>query len=240
MRLFRWKTAGPYEVAFSTRLGGVSEGPFTSLNLSHGPPWWTIADAAGRVEENRTRLCGAIGADDARLALVRQIHSSTVVRATAGGRGVPADGLWTDEPRLPVLALGADCLPVALVRANGPRPAVAVVHAGRIGILRGILEAGVAALGEGRPAAMIGPGIGPCCYEVGEEVRSAYRARFGEGVLRGSHLDLQSAAELTLRGAGCATVERLDLCTACNPELFFSYRRDGIPRGGQGVVAYVC
>jgi 16S rRNA (guanine966-N2)-methyltransferase len=100
------------------------------------------------------------------------------------------------------------------------------------------LEAAVAALG-GRVSAAIGPGIGRCCYEVGDEVAAAYRERFGRAVMRGTRLDLPGAAERALHAAGCASVERFDLCTACNPELFFSYRRDGAPRGGQGVVAYV-
>jgi copper oxidase (laccase) domain-containing protein len=112
------------------------------------------------------------------------------------------------------------------------------LHVGRIGVLAGILEAGVAALG-GKVAAAIGPAIGPCCYEVGAGVADAYRARFGPSALSGRHLDLPSAGERVLREAGVASVERFDSCTVCDPELFFSYRRDGKPRGGQGVVAYV-
>jgi YfiH family protein len=233
MKLFRWQPPGPYEIAFSSRLGGVSEGRFASLNLGR-----KSGDAPARVDENRRRLCAEVGADEARLALGFQIHSAVLNRAEAGLRGVPGDGLWTDEARLPLLALAADCLPVALVRANGRRPAVAVLHAGRRGLLAGVLEAGVAALG-GPVAAAIGPAIGPCCYEVGDDVAEPYRRRFGGGVLRGRNLDLPRAAESALRAAGCVGVERIDLCTACNPDLFFSYRRDGNPRGAQGVVAYV-
>ena len=96
------------------------------------------------------------------------------------------------------------------------------------------------ALAEGRSvAAAIGPSIGPCCYEVGEEVATPYLARFGEGIMRGRNLDLWQAAERTLRSAGVERIERFDLCTACNPELFFSHRRDGKPRGVQGVLASV-
>ena len=166
------------------------------------------------------------------------MHSARVNRAAAGRRGTPGDGLWTDEPGLPLLALTADCVPIALVRSNGDRPAVCVLHAGRIGILGGVVEAGVTALG-GAVAAAIGPAIGPCCYEVGDEVCEPYRARFGAGVMRGRNLDLWRAADLSLRAAGVRSIERVDLCTACHPELFFSYRRDGKPRGGQGVLAYV-
>jgi polyphenol oxidase len=238
MKLLSWDVAGPYTVAFSTRLGGVSERAFESLNLTYGARWWPARDAPDRVDENRRRLCEALAGDDTRLAVNVQTHSTRVNRASPGLRGVGGDGLWTEEAGVPLLALGADCLPVALVRANGARPAAAVLHAGRIGVLEGILEAGVAALG-GRVAAAIGPGIGPCCYEVGESVAAPYRQRFGPGVLRGSHLDLPRAAEQALHEAGCVSVERFDLCTACNADLFFSYRRDGTPRGGQGVLAYV-
>jgi YfiH family protein len=167
-----------------------------------------------------------------------QRHTAIVNRAEPGVRGEIGDGLWTDEPDVPILALGADCALVALARINGDRPAVGVVHAGRIGVLAGALEAGLAALG-GKVAAAIGPTIGPCCYEVGEEVTAAYRARFGSGIVRDGKLDLWRAAEARLREAGAASVERLDLCTCCNPDLFFSYRRDGKPRGGHGVLARV-
>ena len=166
-----------------------------------------------------------------------QLHSSRVNRAEAGAKGTPGDALWTDEPRLPVLALAADCVPVALVRTTG-QPAVAAVHAGRIGILGGVLPEAVRALG-GRAAAAIGPAIGPCCYEVGDEVAAPYRARFGEDIVVAGRLDLWRAAEVALQRAGVERVHRFDLCTACNPELFFSYRRDGVPRGGQGVLALV-
>ncbi|HKA26663.1 MAG TPA: polyphenol oxidase family protein, partial [Gaiellaceae bacterium] len=91
----------------------------------------------------------------------------------------------------------------------------------------------------GTVAAAIGPSIGPCCYEVGEEVAEPYRERFGAGIMEGRNLDLRRAAERELREAGVTQIERFDLCTACNPELFFSHRRDGKPRGVQGVVASV-
>jgi copper oxidase (laccase) domain-containing protein len=130
-------------------------------------------------------------------------------------------------------------VPIALARTNGDVPAVAVLHAGRIGILAGIVEAGIAALGGGKVAAAIGPAIGPCCYEVGEEVEAPYRERFGPEIIKGRNLDLWQAADRTLRAAGVDEIERVDLCTACNPDLFFSHRRDGKPRGVQGVIAYV-
>jgi YfiH family protein len=233
--VIRWERAGPYAVAFTTRLGGVSEGPYASLNLGR-----RTGDDVERVDENRRRVCAELGADAERLALNYQHHSPDVHRALAGSRGDrQGDGLWTDEPGVPIGALAADCVPIALARTNGDAPAVGVLHAGWRGLLAGIVANGVDALGGTRAAAAVGPAIGPCCYEVGEDVADLFRARFGPGVVRGRNLDLWTSAELALREAGVAEVQRFDLCTACRPDLFFSHRRTGKPRGVQGVVAVV-
>jgi len=226
--MIRWDVPGPYVVGFTTRVGGVSEGPYASLNLG------TKRDDPTHVGENRRRACAALGLDAARLAVNRQRHSPTVHRAEPGVREEPGDGLWTDEPGLPLLALGADCLPIAIAATNG-RPALAVVHAGWRGLAEGVVAAAVQAL-QGRPtAAAVGPAIGPCCYEVGPEVSSLFDA----DLTRGRVLDLWRAAERALVRAGVGRVERVDLCTRCNPELFFSHRRDGPVRGLQGVVAAI-
>jgi YfiH family protein len=228
-----WDAPGPYVVAFTTRRGGVSAGPYSSLNLG-----LLTADEPANVEENRRRLCASLGIDADRLAMNRQVHKAAVNRAQAGERGRPGDGLWTDEPNIPMLKVTADCLPIAIARANGA-PALCVLHAGRLGVLEGIVVSGAAALANGTLNAVIGPGIGPCCYEVGSKIRDAYRARFGNAVVRGANLDLWTAAEQALRAAGVRKVERTDLCTACNPDLFFSHRRDDGVTGRQGVIAYL-
>jgi YfiH family protein len=228
--LIRWDAPGPYEVAFTTRAGGVSSGPYDSLNLA-----LLSDDEPENVEENRRRACAEIGGDEGRLAMNRQEHTVLVHRAAPGARGEPGDGLWTDEPGLPMLKLTADCVPIALARADGDRPALALLHAGWRGLAEGIVDAGVAALGGGSLAAAVGPAIGPCCYEVGTEVSG----RFDRDLTRGRILDLWSAAERALRRAGVTAVERVDLCTRCNPDLFFSHRRQGPVRGAQGVVGLV-
>jgi polyphenol oxidase len=231
----RWDVRGPYEVVFTTRQGGVSEGPYASLNLGR-----RTGDDVERVDENRRRACAEVGAAAELLALNYQHHSADVHRALAGSRGErKGDGLWTEERGLPVVALAADCLPIALARSNGAVPAVAVLHAGWRGLLGGVVASGVEALGGGGLAAIVGPAIGPCCYEVGDEVAEPFRARFGPDVVRERRLDLWTSGERALRAAGVTRVERVDLCTACNPDLFFSHRRDGKPRGVQGVVAVV-
>jgi purine-nucleoside/S-methyl-5'-thioadenosine phosphorylase / adenosine deaminase len=231
--LIRWDGPAGYEVAFSTRQGGVSEGPFESLNLGR-----STRDEPANVEENRRRLCAGVGADPERLAMNRQVHAAAVHRAEPGARGRRGDGIWTDQPDLPMLKFTADCLPIALARKDGRRPRLALLHAGRLGLLDGIIEAGVGVLG-GRLAAAIGPGIGPCCYEVGDDIADAYRARFGREVVAGRNLDLWTAAERVLRETGVESVERLDLCTACDPHRFFSHRRDAGVTGRQGVIGYV-
>ena len=230
--LIRWEAPGPYTVAFSTRLGGVSEGSFESLNLGR-----RTRDKSENVDENRRLLCASVGVEPERLALNRQVHGATVNRAEPGKRTKDGDGLWTDEPGVPMLAFSADCLPIAVARVNGS-PGLALLHAGRLGLLHGIVQAGASALG-GRLAAIVGPGIGPCCYEVGEDILAAYRARFGPDVVRGRNLDLWTAAERVLHEAGVDAVERLDVCTACNADRFFSHRRDGALTGRQGVIGYV-
>jgi hypothetical protein len=228
--VIHWDAPGPYSVAFTTRAGGISDGPYDSLNLA-----LLSDDAPANVEENRRRACATVGGDPARLAMNRQEHTVLVHRAEPGARGEPGDGLWTDEPGVPMLKLTADCVPIAIARADGARPALALLHAGWRGLAEGIVAAGVAALGGGTLAAAVGPAIGPCCYEVGPDVS----ARFEADLTRGRVLDLWSAAERALRTAGVSRVERVDLCTRCNPELFFSHRRQGPVRGAQGVVGLV-
>ena len=231
--MIRWHLDG-YEVVFTTRVGGVSEGPYASLNLGR-----KSGDDVERVDENRRIACESIGADLEKLALNYQVHSDRVLRAAPRVRGEQADGLWTDEPGLPILALSADCLPIALARADRGEPAVAVLHVGWRGLLAGIVEAGARALGDRELAAAIGPGIGPCCYDVGEEVAAPFRERFGDDVVHESRLDLWTSAERALRAAGVEQVDRFDRCTACEPETFFSHRRDAGRTGRQGVIAYV-
>jgi polyphenol oxidase len=228
VEVIRWDEPG-YVVAFTTRNGGVSDGVYASLNLTVG-----TGDDRVKVEENRRRACDSLGLDAERLAFNRQVHSPTVHRAHNGARGEPGDGLWSDERGLPMLAMSADCLPIAIARTEGPR-GLAVLHAGWRGLAEGVVASGVAALGPGAKAAIVGPAIGPCCYEVGEEVSSLFDA----DLTRDRRLDLWSAAERALRAAGVERVDRVDVCTRDHPDLFFSHRRDGRARGVQGVIGAV-
>jgi hypothetical protein len=226
--VIRWDEPG-YVVAFTTRAGGVSETPYDSLNLTVG-----TGDDARRVEENRRIACESLVLPYRRLSFNRQIHSPTVHRAEAGRRGTPGDGLWTDEPQVPLLAMSADCLPIA-VAATGKLRRLAVLHAGWRGLAEGVVEAGVNALGDEPKAAVIGPAIGPCCYAVGDEVARLFDA----DLTMDGRLDLWTAAERALRRAGVARIDRIDVCTRDNPDLYFSHRRDGLARGVQGVIGAV-
>ncbi len=220
---------------FTTRRGGVSAAPYASLNL--GP--WTDDDPAA-VGENRRRVAAAIGSA-AIVAHGRQVHGATVARVTAepDPKAPPpdADGQATALRNVAPLVLAADCLPVALI-GDG---AVAMVHAGWRGLSAGILAEGVAAvreLGATHVDAAIGPGVGGCCYEVGDEVRDAFKAH-GDAVRDGRRIDLKAIARAELQAAGVGEVHDVGLCTVCgDPSLFFSHRREAGVTGRQAGVAW--
>lgn len=206
---------------FTSRGGGVSGGPYESLNLG----LWTGDDPA-RVRANRERVRAGLGLE--RLAQGHQVHGAAVAVDSTGVDD--SDGQVVTRPGVGATVLVADCLPVALV---APR-AVAMLHAGWRGLAGGVLENGVTALRDldaGPIAAAIGPGIGPCCYEVGDEVRSVFGTT-------GRTLDLRAAARERLDAAGVTRVEDIGMCTSCHPELFFSHRRDDGVTGRQAGVAW--
>jgi len=239
VKLLPWEGApGAYSVTFTTRVGGVSEGDFESLNLGI-----LTDDDPDRVVENRRRLCNEVGADPRTATMAWQVHGGAVTEARPRGileRTIfdKCDGLWSDRPGQAMALVTADCYPVVLARSDGT-PGLCVLHVGWRGLLDGIASSGVSALGGESLVAMVGPGIGPCCYEVGEEVSGPFRDRFGEEVVVEGKLDLAEAAERALREAGVTSVERTGHCTACEPDLFFSHRRDRGRTGRQGVVAYI-
>lgn len=225
-------------VAFSTRNGGVSEGPYESLNLGV-----LTDDEPGRVARNRAILAEAIGLDPAAIAMGWQVHGTDVLRwdsppqpgrngyVQPGAELDKVDGHVTDLEGLGLLVLAADCLPVALA-GNGR---VALLHCGWRGLAGGIVQRAVALFDE-PPAAAVGPGIGRCCYEVGEEVLDAFADV--EGAAEGRMLDLRAVAGARLRAAGVEHVEHVDMCTACRPDLFFSHRRDNGVTGRQAGIVW--
>lgn len=220
---------------FTTRHGGFSSGPYESLNLGR-----FTDDEPEAVERNRASLQEALGV---RFAYGRQVHGSRVqtVRAAPGDGAMPAeaDGQATARGGVAPMVLTADCLPIAIAGEGS----VTMLHAGWRGLAAGVIARGVDALdalGAQRPlAAAIGPGAGPCCYEVGEEVRAKF-ASLGPGVSRADNLDLKAIARLQLERAGVAEIHDVGLCTICsNPSLFFSHRRDNGITGRQAGIAWL-
>jgi len=241
-------------VVFTTRRGGHSRGPYASLNLGR-----LTDDDPGAVASNRARLAAEVGAS---LSFVRQVHGAGVIEVTPAsawasappaasarpGALASADGQVTRARGIALTALTADCLPIA-VAADG---AVAMLHAGWRGLHAGVIAAGVQALraagaggplsaaGAGGPlSAAIGPGAGPCCYEVGPEVHQAFRD-LPPAVHIGARLDLKAIARHQLLGAGAAEVHDIAMCTVCSdPALLFSHRREHGVTGRQAGVAWL-
>jgi YfiH family protein len=220
---------------FSTRRGGVSHGPFASLNLGR-----LTDDTDANVDANRERLAAATGHPRERFLYGRQVHGASVRRATEPpGPQRPAaeeDGQATALDDVAALVFTADCMPVMLV-ADG---AVAALHGGWRGLAEGIVAEGVEALRElgadGPVQAALGPAARGCCYEVGEEVHAhfeGYDARVGE-----RNLDLAAVARAQLEAAEVQETYDVGLCTMCaDPDLFFSHRRDkGVTGRQAGVV----
>lgn len=272
----RWLEAdlGGARAAFSTRLGGVSEPPFDSLNIG-----LLTDDDSDAVAENRRRLAATLGFRPDQIAIARQVHRTDLVTHPSPSCGSFSTTAVQKEPQVPAgsscgslstsnvrkepqdvvaadghvvggcglagLVFVADCLPVALRGPGG----VAMLHCGWRGLAAGIVARGAAAVAATEAA--IGPGIGPCCFEVGEDVVAAF-SHLGEGVVvrperRGAevavaarpHVDLAEAARRLLREAGVERVQSAGLCTSCEAERFFSHRRDDGVTGRQAGIAWM-
>lgn len=220
--------------AFFTRLGGVSEGIYASLNGGVGS-----RDAPEAVAENRRRMAVSLDVAPDRLAVPYQVHSAEalVIEAPFGAGERPrVDGLVTRVPGLAVGVTGADCGVVLL--ADLRAGVVGAVHAGWKGALSGVLEATVSAMvavgaTPGAIAAVLGPTIAQASYEVGAEFRARFvdrdpgYARFFGPSPRPDHaqFDLPAFIHMRLRAAGVGRAESLGLDTYADETRFFSYRR---------------
>lgn len=224
---------------FATRRGGVSSGGFSSLNygLKGG-------DDPQNVQRNLARLGARVGFEAGRLFRLSQVHGRRVVVVDQQSDPVKtareeADALVTRTPGIAIGVNTADCVPVLF--ADPAAGVVAAAHAGWRGVVRGVLQATTetmvqqfgAHLGDLRAAQ--GPCIGPCCYEVGEEVAEQFAGIPGaiirtEGRPR-PHLHLPSAVNYVLMDLGIERTSHAGVCTHCQDEMFFSYRRDGAGTG---------
>src|SRR5215213_589179 len=221
--------------AFSTRIGGISEAPYHALNVAI-----LTGDDPEAVRANRRRLAGVLERDPEGVVMGRQVHGAEIVEHWTRQRpAVFADVLASKErvdahatsnPELTPLVMTADCLPVALSGPGG----VAIAHCGWRGLAAGIVAEAVEAIDA--TAAAVGPGIGPCCYEVGDEVLAEFEDL--DEVAGGRMLELTAVARSLLARAGVTEVESADLCTSCNEELFYSHRRDGERTGRQAALVW--
>lgn len=229
----------------TTRHGGVSVAPWATLNLGG-----SVKDDPAAVHENTERMCAAMRVPRSRLATAYMVHGAAVGVAAEADRGRlfrDTDALVTATPDVFLNLRFADCVPVLFV--DPERRAVGIAHAGWRGTLSLIAQrtAQVMMAEFGcRPEdlrAAIGPSIGPCCYEVGDEVVAQTRARFGEtaaGLLTAGHdrwrLDLWAANRAQLEAVGVRQVETAGICTACHVADYFSHRAEAGRTGRFGAV----
>lgn len=247
-------------IAFTTREGGVSEGPYASLNLgSH------VKDDIASVRENRHRVLRAFANEDTPLFVPNQVHGDTVlelgdpenidaslssveVQALALQAQDGADGLVVHARDAAALLCYADCVPVVIVSPTGR---FAVVHAGWRGVdnliavkaVRAIARADKAVLSAEAASAYnvyIGPHIGPECFETGPDVHARFVSQFREAcAFDGTHIDLAEGLRIQLEQAGVNRSRICDLakCTVCENNEFFSYRGQGGTCGRHGAFA---
>lgn len=233
---------GLVEHVFTTRIGGVSAGHFKSLNMA-----FHVGDDPAAVAENRRQACGALGAGLEDLVAGQQVHGTTIFRVSSGHRGrgslsmedaIPeTDGLITMEKGLLLSSYYADCVPVMLL--DPVRRAIGLAHAGWKGTVGRIAAKTVQSMScyygtdPGDCLAVVGPSIGPCCYEVDAPVLERVEEGFAgrpELVKQTApgrwRLNLWLANRIALVEAGLRedNIVVTGLCTSCNQELFFSYR----------------
>ena len=239
--------------AVTTRKGGVSKGPFFSLNLGT-----QTGDDPHRVFYNRNKLLSHLSWDSHSVVIPNQVHGKNVVVITKehwenddalhGLVLSNVDGLTTKEKGVLLMIKVADCIPVFLY--DPVQPAIGLIHAGWRGTANGIIAQGISSMSKSfgtKPKTIeagIGPGIGGCCYEVKEDVQKAFRRQkldnsvWQIGADKKIFLDLKKAIflELIKCGLNKDNIEVASECTSCNPDLFFSHRRD---KGQTGRMAAV-
>jgi YfiH family protein len=222
-----WPAPPGVRAASTLRPGGVSRDRYAGLNLGAH-----VGDDPGHVAENRRRLAAALRLPSEPVWLT-QVHGCRVARADISGEDRVADAAYTRRAGVVCAVMAADCLPVLLCSRDGGT--VAAVHAGWKGLVGGVVEAAVTAMGSRDLLAWLGPAIGPEAFEVGGEVRAAFLrhgAEFAIGFREADagkwRADLYALARLVLNRLGIAEVHGGGWCTHGNPGDFYSYRRDRV------------
>lgn len=225
----QWNAPKHVRALTTTRLGGVSAPPYENFNMGDH-----VGDDPMSVRMNRTIMRQALKLPGEPLWL-KQVHGVNVVDAAAATAGVTADGAYTNKRGIVLAVLTADCLPVFLCDRDGAE--IGIVHAGWRGLVAGVVEAGLRAMGAPRHhlLAHLGPGIGGQSYEIGDDVRNEFvrhdpeAARAFLAVAEGKWLaDMYELARMRLRSYGVTEITGGEYCTYRDRDKFFSYRRDGV------------
>ena len=234
-----WPAPASVKAFVTTRSGGVSDGPWRSLNLG-----FRSGDQAGKVVENRALLMHDWALNQ--IQWLKQVHGADLVLADCECTEAEADACWSDVSERACAVLTADCLPVLFCNRSGTR--VAAAHAGWRGLVGGVLE-NTAAIFDDSPdtlMAWLGPAISPPCFEVGPEVREAFLAHdpkaesaFVAGQGGRWFADIYTLARQRLATLGIYDVYGGNYCTVRQEDLFFSYRRDGAKSGRMASVIWL-
>ena len=223
-----WPVPAQVRAVTTTRHGGVSRGPYASMN-----PADHVGDEPAAVQSNRQQLQQTLGLPGQPLWL-QQVHGTAVVNAAGAGQSPRADGIYSQQPGYVCAVMTADCLPLLLSDADGQ--CVAAVHAGWRGLAAGVIEQAVTAMGQPGESllAWLGPAIGPQAFEVGKDVYDSFvRSNSENAIAFTEHgdrwlADLYQLARLSLSRAGIEQVTGGQYCTHSESDRFFSYRRDGV------------
>ena len=217
-----WPAPASVKAFVTTRKGGFSDPPYGGLNLAAH-----VGDKCEAVEVNRNLLSKKLELPSTPVWL-NQVHSNSVIQVDAGMNDlVEADGSYTKEAGVVLSILVADCLPIFVCSCSGKE--IAVIHAGWRGLVNGAIQQGIKRFKEKELIAWIGPGIGPCHYEIDRSLQRRFPQEFMLESSNDEHwmLDLPGIATQQLMDAGVARISRSKFCTYCNPDSFYSFRRDG-------------
>ena len=216
-----WPAPASVKAFVTSRKGGVSKPPYDALNLAAH-----VGDEREAVEVNRALLSKKMELPS-RPVWLNQVHSNSVIQVGCGMSDLAdADGSFTREVGVVLAILVADCLPVFLCSLTGKE--IAVIHAGWRGLAEGVIQQGIKRFSEKELMAWIGPAIGPCHYEIDGSLRHRFPQEFLRKGRDDKHwmLDLPGIATRQLIDAGVSRIFRSELCTYCNPDRFYSFRRD--------------
>jgi len=222
--------------AFFTRVGGLSEPPFNTLNIDP-----RIGDDPISVSSNLKVISEVMGFDESKLVMVKQVHGDKIYKVeehAMSSRNMEADAIITNARGIAISVKTADCVPLFIIDTENS--AVAAVHAGWRGTVEKIAAKTLNSMNENygtrsdQVAVIIGPHIKECCYEVSDDVKGAFEKAFynnTDGFFNDRYLNLAEANKraLTDAGVGEDNIATEGSCTCCNEDLFFSHRRDGTP-----------